>query len=192
VLLIGFGGVGQAVARRLAGFETELTAVASRARDVAGFGGLTQVHGIDQLATLLPDHDVVVLTVPLTERTRGLVDAAFLAALPDGALVVNVARGGVVDTEALLAEVRSGRLQAAVDVVDPEPLPAGHPLWSEPGFLLTPHIGGASSAFRPRAVSLIRELLQRLGSGRPPDRIVVPGRSAGGPDVSRPGPAAGR
>jgi phosphoglycerate dehydrogenase-like enzyme len=170
VLLIGHGGVGQAVQRRLQGFEVEVTPVASHAR--AG------VRGIDELAELLPDHDVVVLTVPLTDATRGLVDAAFLARLPDGALVVNVARGAVVDTDALLVEVRSGRLAAAVDVVDPEPLPAGHPLWAEPGFLLTPHVGGASSAFRPRAVALLRDVLQRLGSGQPPDRIVVPGRGS--------------
>ena len=169
VLLIGYGGVGQAVQRRLQGFEVEVTPVASRARD--------GVHGIDELADLLPGHDVVVLTVPLTDSTRGLVDAGFLAALPDGALVVNVARGAVVDTDALLAEVHSGRLVAAADVVAPEPLPAGHPLWAEPGFLLTPHVGGASTAFRPRAVALLRELLQRLGSGDPPDRIVVPGRA---------------
>jgi phosphoglycerate dehydrogenase-like enzyme len=168
VLVVGYGGVGQAVAARLQGFEVEITAVASRAR--AG------VHGIDELAGLLPSHDVVVLTVPLNDSTSGLVDAAFLARLPDGALLVNVARGGVVDTDALLTELASGRVTAAVDVIDPEPLPAGHPLWSEPGFLMTPHIGGASSAFRPRAVALLRDLLQRLGSGRSPERIVVPAR----------------
>jgi phosphoglycerate dehydrogenase-like enzyme len=170
VLLIGFGGVGQAVQRRLQGFEVEVTPVASRARD--------GVRGIDELAELLPEHDVVVLTVPLTDATRGLVDASFLARLPDGSLVVNVARGAVVDTDALLGEVRSGRIAAAVDVVDPEPLPPGHPLWSEPGFLLTPHVGGASSAFRPRAVALLRDVLQRLATGQPPDRIVVSGRGS--------------
>jgi phosphoglycerate dehydrogenase-like enzyme len=116
--------------------------------------------------------------VPLTYRTRHLVDAAFLARLPDGALVVNVARGGVVDTEALLAEVRSGRLLAAVDVIDPEPLPAGHPLWAEPGFLMTPHVGGASTAFRPRAVALLVDVVQRLAAGQPPQHLVVPGRFA--------------
>jgi phosphoglycerate dehydrogenase-like enzyme len=136
------------------------------------------VHGVDELPGLLPDHDVVILTVPLTDRTRGLVDAAFLARLPDGALLVNVARGAVVDTDALLAEVRSGRLRAAVDVVDPEPLPPGHPLWAEPGFLMTPHVGGASSAFRPRAVALLVDVVQRLASGQRPDRLVVPGRWA--------------
>jgi phosphoglycerate dehydrogenase-like enzyme len=165
VLVIGYGGVGQALARRLAGFEVQITAVASRPRD--------GVHGVEELPALLPDHDVVILTVPLNESTRGLVDAAFLAALPDGALVVNVARGAVIDTAALLAEIRSGRLLAAVDVIDPEPLPEGHPLWSEPGFLMTPHVGGASSAFRPRALAQIRALLSRLPDGAPPDHVVV-------------------
>ncbi|MFL6100438.1 MAG: 2-hydroxyacid dehydrogenase [Actinomycetales bacterium] len=176
VLLVGYGGVGTAVERRLHGFEVEVTRVASRARD-ADDG--CQVHGVDELPALLPLHDVVFLTVPLTDATRQLADAAFLARMPDGALLVNVARGAVVDTDALLAEVRSGRLRAAVDVVDPEPLPAGHPLWSEPGFLMTPHVGGASSAFQPRAIALLRDMLQRVGSGQPPRNVVVPGRSAG-------------
>jgi phosphoglycerate dehydrogenase-like enzyme len=170
VLLIGYGGVGTAVGRRLEGFEVSVTPVASRARK--------GVHGVDELPDLLPEHDVVILTVPLTDRTRRLADAAFLARMPDGALLVNVARGGVVDTEALLAEVHSGRLLAAVDVIDPEPLPPGHPLWSEPGFLMTPHIGGASSAFRPRAVALLVDVVRRLAAGQPPDRLVVPGRWA--------------
>jgi phosphoglycerate dehydrogenase-like enzyme len=168
VLLVGYGGVGRAVSRRLAGFEVEVTPVASRARD--------GVHGVDELPDLLGAHDVVILTVPLTDDTRGMVDAGFLAALPDGALVVNVARGGVVDSVALLAELASGRLTAAVDVSDPEPLPAGHPLWDQPGLLLTPHVGGASSAFRPRAVALLRGVVEDLAAGRPVANIVVAGR----------------
>ncbi len=166
VLLVGYGGVGQAVAARLQGFEVEITPVASRARP--------GVRGIEEIASLLPRHDVVVISVPLNDSTRGLVDAEFMALMPDGGLIVNVARGGVVDTGALLRELRSGRLLAAVDVIDPEPLPATHPLWREPGLLLTPHVGGASTAFRPRALAMLRELLQGLASGRSPDRIVVP------------------
>jgi phosphoglycerate dehydrogenase-like enzyme len=123
---------------------------------------------------------VVVLTVPLDDSTRGLVDADFLAALPDGALVVNVARGAVVDTEALVAELTAGRLLAALDVTDPEPLPPGHPLWSAPGVLLSPHVGGATSAFRPRAVRMLQEQLSRLSTGEPPQGIVVGGRLTGG------------
>jgi phosphoglycerate dehydrogenase-like enzyme len=179
VLLVGFGGVGQAVARRLAGFEVEVTAVASRAREVdpgvSGGSGITAVHGVAELAALVPRHDVVILTVPLTTATAGLVDADFLAAMPDGALLVNVARGGVVVTDALVAELASGRLRAALDVVDPEPLPTGHPLWSQDGLLLTPHVGGASSAFQPRALAMLRDLADRLSAGRPPERIVVTG-----------------
>lgn len=166
VLLLGYGGVGRAVARRLAGFEVEVTPVASRARD--------GVHAIDELPQLLGDHDVVVLTVPLTEATRGMVDARFLAALPDGALLVNVARGAVVDSDALLAELRTGRLTAAVDVIDPEPLPPGHPLWEQPGLLMTPHVGGASSAFRPRALALLHRVIDGLAKGEPPANVVVP------------------
>ena len=101
------------------------------------------MHPVDEVAELLPHHDACVVVVPLTDATRGLVDAAFLAAMPDGSVLVNAARGPVVDTDALLAELTAGRLRAALDVTDPEPLPAGHPLWSAPGLLLTPHVGGS-------------------------------------------------
>jgi phosphoglycerate dehydrogenase-like enzyme len=171
VLVVGYGGVGQAVARRMLAFETTVTGVASRARP-AGPDGVS-VHGVDELADLLPHHDVVVIATPLNDATRGLVGTAFLASMPDGALLVNVARGGVVDTDALLAELRSGRLLAALDVTDPEPLPSGHPLWGAPGVLISPHAGGATSAFFPRAVALLHEQLQRLSTGRRPRGIVV-------------------
>lgn len=176
VLVVGFGGVGRAVARRLLAFETHVTGVASRARPdgVQGLPGVP-VHGVAELADLLPSHDVVVLAVPLSDSTRGLVDARFLASMPDGALLVNVARGPVVVTDALLAELRAGRLLAALDVTDPEPLPAGHALWSAPGVLISPHVGGATSAFRPRAVRMLREQLRRLSTGEPLNGIVVEG-----------------
>ncbi|WP_432483670.1 2-hydroxyacid dehydrogenase [Kineococcus esterisolvens] len=162
VLVVGFGGVGRAVAARLAPFEAAVTAVASRARVQDG----VPVHAPEDLPALLPEHDVVVLACPLTESTRGLVDAGFLAAMPDGALLVNVARGPVVDTAALLAQVRTGRLRAALDVTDPEPLPADHELWRTPGVLVTPHVGGNTSAFRPRMVRLVREQVRRRLDGR--------------------------
>ncbi len=176
VLVVGFGGVGQAVARRLLPFETHVTAVASRARP-GGAAGLADVavHGVAELPDLLPQHDVVILTVPLDATTRHLVDATFLAALPDGALLVNVARGGVVDTDALVAELTSGRIGAALDVTDPEPLPSDHPLWRAPGVLISPHIGGATSAFAPRAVVMLREQLHRLATGDPLRGLVVAG-----------------
>ena len=117
----------------------------------------------------------MILIVPLTPDTRGMVDAAFLARLHDGALLVNVARGPVVDTDALLAECASGRLRAALDVTDPEPLPAGHPLWRTPGVLISPHVGGNTSAFLPRARRLVAAQLGRWTDGQPLANVVVPG-----------------
>lgn len=159
VLIVGYGSVGTAVEARLAGFECTVLRVARRARD-----GVAEMSG---LADLLPRADVVVLTVPMTDETVGLVDASFLAAMRDGALLVNVARGPVVVTDALLAELEAGRLRAALDVTDPEPLPAEHPLWSAPGLLLSPHVGGNTSAFLPRARRLVAEQLRRYVAGEP-------------------------
>ncbi len=166
VLVVGYGSVGAAVERRLQPFECDVLRVARRARD--------GVAGYEALPSLLGRADVVVLTIPLTEATRGLVDAAFLARMRDGALLVNVARGAVVDTDALVAELRSGRLRAALDVTDPEPLPAGHPLWSAPGVLISPHVGGNTSAFLPRARRLVRDQLERYAAGEPLANVVVP------------------
>ena len=171
VLVVGYGQIGRAIARRFAPFEVTLTAVASRAR--SGDELVSQVHGIDALPDLLPDHDVVVVIVPLTDATRGLFDASMLGRMPDGALLVNVARGPVVDTEALVAECASGRLRAAVDVTDPEPLPEGHPLWTTPGVLITPHVGGATRAMRPRALALVRRQVQSMLSGEQVDHVVA-------------------
>ncbi|KIC67664.1 2-hydroxyacid dehydrogenase [Pseudarthrobacter phenanthrenivorans] len=170
VLLVGYGGVGKAIEARLLPFETEVTRLASRARE----DGRGPVHGIDSLYEQLPLHDIVVVSVPLGEQTERLVDAKFLAAMPDGALLVNVARGPVADTDALLAETSSGRLRAALDVTDPEPLPAGHPLWTTPGVLITPHVGGASSAMFPRMVRLLRKQIGLLLEGRDPVNVVLP------------------
>ncbi len=165
VLLVGYGSVGTALERRLEPFECDVLRVARTARHgVAGF---------ESLPALLPRADVVILTVPLTDETRAMVDAPFLAAMKDGALLVNVARGGVVDTEALLAEVSSGRLRAALDVTEPEPLPAGHPLWSAPGVLISPHVGGNTTAFDPRARRLVLAQLQRFAAGEPLANVVV-------------------
>ncbi|HEV7146644.1 MAG TPA: 2-hydroxyacid dehydrogenase [Pedococcus sp.] len=170
VLILGYGSIGRAIAARLLPFEVQVTAVASRAR--AGDQLVPSVHGVDELADLLPRHDVVIVVVPLTEHTAKLVDEAFLAAMPDGALLVNVARGGVVDTQALLRHASLGRIRAALDVTDPEPLPAGHPLWSTPGIVVTPHVGGASTAFMPRAVRLLQDQLGAYAAGRPLRNVV--------------------
>ena len=159
VMIVGYGAVGEALERRLDGFEVEVVRVARTARD--------GVHGYDDLPGLLPGVDVVVLVVPLTDLTRGLVGPAFLARMKDGALLVNVARGGVVDTDALVTELRSGRISAALDVTDPEPLPPGHPLWDCPNLLVTPHVGGASTAMEPRAHRLVRDQLARFAAGEP-------------------------
>jgi phosphoglycerate dehydrogenase-like enzyme len=171
VLVVGYGRIGRAIARRFAPFEVSLTAVASRAR--AGDDLVPRVHGIDELPDLLPDHDVVVVIVPLTDATRGLFDASLLGRMPAGGLLVNVARGPVVDTDALVAACASGRLRAALDVTDPEPLPPDHPLWTTPGVLVTPHVGGATDAMRPRAVALVRRQVEALLAGEPVDNAVA-------------------
>ncbi len=165
VLIVGYGSVGAAIERRLAGFEVDVLRVARRERD--------GVAGLDRLPELLPRADVVVLVVPMTDETVGLVDAEFLARMGDGALLVNAARGPVVRTDALLAELTSGRLRAALDVTDPEPLPPGHPLWSAPGVLITPHVGGDTSAFAPRAFALLRDQLRRYAAGEPLANVVT-------------------
>ncbi|AYG03719.1 2-hydroxyacid dehydrogenase [Gryllotalpicola protaetiae] len=168
VLILGYGGVGKAVEARLAPFEVaEVVRVASRARsDATG-----EVHGIAELPELLPHAEIVVIGTPLTDATRGLVGAAELALLPDGALVVNVARGPVLDTDAALAE--AGRLRFALDVTDPEPLPADHPLWSAPGVLISPHVGGAASAMEPRMARLLRRQIGHLLAGEEPENVVL-------------------
>jgi phosphoglycerate dehydrogenase-like enzyme len=165
VLIVGYGSVGEAVERRLAGFECDVRRVARRARE--------GVEPFEALPALLPRADVVVLTVPMTDETRGMVDAAFLAGMPDGALLVNVSRGPVVRTEDLLPEVTSGRLRAALDVTDPEPLPPGHPLWSCPGVLVSPHVGGNSTAFLPRARRLVADQLRRYVEGQPLRNVIT-------------------
>lgn len=168
VLLIGYGNVGKAIARRLLPFRVQLTAVASRAR--GGDDLVDGVHGIDELSGLLPQAEVVIVVVPLTEATRGLIGEDFLAALSDGSLVVNVARGPVADTEAILRH--AGRLRFGLDVTDPEPLPDGHPLFAAPDVLITPHVGGDTTAFRPRAVALLRSQLALIGAGKSPAHVV--------------------
>jgi phosphoglycerate dehydrogenase-like enzyme len=165
VLIVGYGSIGEAIERRLEGFECDVLRVARTARD--------GVADLSVLPTLLPGADVVVLVLPETDETRRLVDADFLARMRDGALLVNVSRGPVVDTDALVAELDAGRLRAALDVTDPEPLPEGHPLWSAPGVLISPHVGGATSAFPPRAHALVRDQLRRFAAGEPLLNIVT-------------------
>jgi phosphoglycerate dehydrogenase-like enzyme len=165
VVVVGLGSIGQAVRRRLEALRAEVVGVAREARP--------GVFPASALPDLLPRADAVVILTPLTDETRGMVDAAFLAALPDGALVVNAARGGVIDTDALTAELGSGRLRAVLDVTDPEPLPAEHPLWAAPGLLaLTPHVAGDSDAGERRAIRFAAEQLGRYARGEPLRNVV--------------------
>ncbi len=157
VLIVGYGDIGRDLERRLLPFEVDVLRVARTARD--------GVHGFEDLPDLLPRADVVVLIVPGTSQTRGMVDAGFLGRMRQGALLVNVARGTVVDTDALVAALEAGTVHAALDVTDPEPLPPGHPLWSAPHLLLTPHVGGSTPAMWPRAYRLVREQLARFAAG---------------------------
>jgi phosphoglycerate dehydrogenase-like enzyme len=165
ILLLGAGDINTRVAAGLSAFGARCTFVARTPRE--------GVRSMDDLPALLPAARAVVLALPLTDQTRGLVDARFLAALPDGAIVVNVARGGIVDTEALLAETRSGRLFAFLDVTDPEPLPAGHPLWQVPNVLITPHVGGGTSGWRRRGMRLVTDQLERYLSGAPLQNVIT-------------------
>jgi len=169
VLLVGYGGVGVAIESRLLPFETTVIRVAHTARlDERG-----TIHAMASLPELLPQADIVVIGVPLTADTAGMVDDRFLSLMRDGALLVNIARGPVADTDALLAHASSGRLRLALDVTDPEPLPRGHPLFALPNVIISPHVGGASSAMRPRMARLVREQIERMLRGDAPVNVVL-------------------
>jgi phosphoglycerate dehydrogenase-like enzyme len=172
VVIVGYGSVGAAIEDRLAPFECARVARVARSARTTERG---DVHAFTALPGLLEETDVVILSTPLTDDTAGMVDADFLGRMKDGALLVNVARGRVVDTKALLAEVGSGRLRAALDVTDPEPLPAGHPLWHAPNVLISPHVGGSSSAFLPRAKRLMARQVSRFVAGEPLDNVIGSG-----------------
>lgn len=165
VLIVGYGSIGASIEDRLRGFEVNVIRVARSARD--------GVHPVSELRDLLPLADVVVMIVPSTEETTGMVDADFLARMKDGALLVNAARGPIVDTDALLAELQRGRLRAALDVTDPEPLPADHPLWTAPGAFITPHVGGSTPASAIRAAAVVRDQLARYAKGEPLHNVIT-------------------
>ncbi|HEY1826041.1 MAG TPA: 2-hydroxyacid dehydrogenase [Acidimicrobiales bacterium] len=169
VLLVGYGGVGKAIAARLAPFEVELTRVARHARhDESG-----EIFGMGNLETRLAGAEIVIVAVPLNASTTHLVNDRFLSSMREGSLLVNVSRGPVADTEAILTHARTGRLRFALDVTDPEPLPQGHPLFALDNVLITPHVGGRTSAATPRLVQLVKEQVARMRNGDEPLNVVI-------------------
>ncbi len=171
-LVVGYGSIGEAIGVRLRASEVQVEGVARSAR--IGPDGTT-VHAVKDLPTLLPDFDIVVIVTPHSDHTDKLVNAGFLAAMPDGALLINVGRGRVVDTDALLAELRSRRLYAALDVTDPEPLPTGHPLWSAPQCIVVPHVAGAESLTNRRFTDLVKRQIDARRRGDDPVNFVAMG-----------------
>ena len=166
VLLVGYGGMGKAIEERLAPFGARITRASRTARD--------GVAPLSQLAPLAAEADILVVCIALTPDTCGLIGEEVLGALPDGALVVNVARGPIVDAAALARHLTGGRLRAALDVIDVEPLPSGRPEWALPNVLITPHIGGDTFAFARRAPGFVADQAERHLTGRPLANIVKP------------------
>ncbi|MEV0680355.1 2-hydroxyacid dehydrogenase [Actinosynnema sp. NPDC050436] len=164
VLVVGAGDLGEQFRRRLEPFDATATLVGRTARD--------GVRGMDELPELLGSYDVVLVVVPLTAETTGMVDAKFLSRMKDGAILVNAARGAVVDTDALVAELVDGRLRAALDVTEPEPLPEDHPLWSAPGLFLTPHVAGSCRGHAERAYAVVASEVARFARGGEPQNLV--------------------
>jgi len=165
--IIGFGSIGKEVARKLAGFDVSITAFTQSGRD--------GTVAISELDNHLPTLDIVILILPLSDSSRHMFNAERLAKVKDGALIVNVARGPIINTDALLTELQAKRIFAALDVTDPEPLPAEHPLWKAPNLIIVPHVGGNSAAFEPRGRALIESQLQRLAAGLPLEHVVAQG-----------------
>ncbi len=165
--IIGFGSIGKEVARKLSGFDVSITAFTQSGRD-----GTVKIDDLDKH---LPQLDIVILILPLSDSSRHMFNAARLASMKDGALIVNVARGPIIETVALIKELNSRRIYAALDVTDPEPLPQGHPLWSAPNLIVVPHVGGNSEAFEPRGRALIESQLKLLAAGNPLEHVVAQG-----------------
>jgi phosphoglycerate dehydrogenase-like enzyme len=167
VLIIGYGSIGRALEARIAAFGVKLLRVARHERQ--------GIYALSDLPALLPQADVVVILLPLTAETRGLVDAKFLSAMRSGALLVNPARGAIVDTQALTAAALTGHVRAAIDVTDPEPLPDDHPLWSASNVIITPHVAGSVRKLLDRAWELIADQVRRYQAGEPLRNVVVDG-----------------
>jgi phosphoglycerate dehydrogenase-like enzyme len=170
VLIVGYGSIGKTIEAMLTPFGVEITRVARTARTEP------KVHSVAELNALLPAAEIVILILPLTPESHGLIGAAQLALMPQGALLVNAARGPIVQTDALVAALNAGRIRAALDVTDPEPLPPEHPLWKCPNLLITPHVAGSTPQFSPRAVTIAAEQVARLVKGEPLENVVQSGR----------------
>ena len=166
VLLVGYGSIGKEIERFLFPYNVNLLRIARRARTEP------LVHAVSELERLLPLAEVVILILPLTEESRGLIGSKQLGLMRQGTLLVNAARGPVVQTDALVEALNAGKIRAALDVTDPEPLPAGHALWSCPNLLLTPHVGGSSPQFAPRAIKTAADELRRYMAGEPLRNVV--------------------
>jgi phosphoglycerate dehydrogenase-like enzyme len=167
VLIVGYGSIGEAIEARLTPFGVTVLRVARRARETPKVSAISELHG------LIPQADVVVLIVPLTAETKGLFGVVEIALMKHGALLVNAARGPVVVTDALVAALQEHRIRAAVDVTDPEPLPEGHPLWSAPNCLITPHVGGSTPEFIYRAFKFAAGQVRRFAAGEPLENVVT-------------------
>jgi phosphoglycerate dehydrogenase-like enzyme len=167
VAIIGHGNIGKTIAKMLSGFEVEVTSFSRSGQD----GALT----IDKFDSLLPTFDLIILILPLTDQSRHFMNKQRLASMKTGAALINVARGAIVDTESLISELNSGRISCALDVTDPEPLPPGHPLWSTPNTIITPHVGGDSKAFEPRGRALVESQIARFAAGQPLINVVAQG-----------------
>ncbi len=157
--IIGYGNIGKRIASLLEMLETKVTAFSR-----SGADGAVKISEFDNY---LPDLDVIILILPLTNESKNFINADRIKKMKDGATLINLARGAIVDTDALVAELNTGRITAGLDVTDPEPLPKGHPLWSAPNLIITPHVGGDSAAFDPRARKMVQEQLTRLAEKKP-------------------------
>jgi phosphoglycerate dehydrogenase-like enzyme len=165
-LIVGAGGIGRALARRLDAFEVEVHAVDLRPQEPDAH--IREIRPIEDLLALLPRTDILAICCPLTAATRHLIDATALVVLPDDAYLVNISRGPVVSTEALVASLTAGRLRGVgLDVVEGEPLPPEHPLWQFSNVIITPHVGGRSPQRQRRLLEFVGENLERYKNGRP-------------------------
>jgi phosphoglycerate dehydrogenase-like enzyme len=171
VAIVGYGSIGRTIHRLLEGFALKSVVAFTRSSHLSD----NFSRPLSELDEVLPSLDVVILILPLNDESQGLFNARRLALMKDGATLVNVARGQIVDTDALISELEKGRLSAGLDVTDPEPLPDGHPLWRTKNCIITPHVGGNSSAFESRGRKLVQEQLQRFAQDMPLENVIVYG-----------------